>query len=188
MTAPRYPFRFYGVRPRDWREGADTAMRYELAFAQDPDGPARIAAAVAFERAAVSSPILTAPASWAWAGRWASFVVGVGMPPEGPAYELARRVVWDRYFNAIEEAMHLVADAVALDQVVVVNAAAPSKGAAARWEQWSLAQGPATAGPTWDRDATVDAGVEAARAAVRTSAADATPWWDRMLETLTTLP
>lgn len=187
MLAPRYRFRFYGVRPRDWREGANAAMRYEFAFASPPDGPARVAAAVAFEHAAASTPIQTGAAPWLWSGPWASFAVGVSLPPDGPSWELARRVLWDRFFNAVEEATHLVCDAAPLEQVVFVNAAAPSKGAAARWEQWSLAQGAAIAGPDWDHAGAPDAGVEAARAVVRDGTAEATPWWDRMLETLTTL-
>jgi hypothetical protein len=188
MTPPRFRFRFYGVRPRDWREGAASAMRYELALVSAPTAASRAAIVAAFEAAIVSTPVTSAAAPWLWAGRWATFAVGVAVPPDGAAWELARRVMWDRFFNTIEEAMHVVADAAPIDQVVFVNAAAPSKGAAARWEQWSLAQAPATAAPAWATDGTVDEAAEAVRAAHLAATADATPWWDRMLETLTTLP
>jgi len=177
-------FRFYGVRPRDWREGGDDGLVYELAFIREPDEAQKHALAIAFEHALAGSAVASL-GRWQWHGRWARFAVVPELPPEDRHWELARRLLWDRYFNAIEELTHALCDVMPLSQVVFTNATAPSKGLAGRWEEWSLAKSAPCPPPRW-RDAEDDDGFEHARQAARERLSP-TPWWEAMLEGLSTL-
>jgi hypothetical protein len=177
-------FRFYGVRPRDWRDGDDDGLVYELAFVREPDEAERETLGVAFECAIAGGPI-TALGPWRWNGRWARFAVMPTLPPDGAMWELARHVLWDRFFTAVEELTHTLCDVVPLAQVVFTNATAPSKGLAARWEAWSRARRVPDPSPSW-RHADDDPAFEAARAAARARLSPM-PWWESLLEGLATL-
>jgi hypothetical protein len=178
-------FRFYGVRPRDWREGGAAGLAYEITFVRAPDASERAALAAAFEDALAGTAVAAAGA-WRWRGAWARLVVTPAWPPDGMMWETARHLLWDQFFSAIAEIMAALCDVVPLRQVVFVNAAASSKGAAGRWEEWSWAQCAPEGAPSW-RDAGEDTVFEASRAVAR-ARLDPTPWWEGMLEGFATLP
>jgi tetratricopeptide (TPR) repeat protein len=51
----KYPFRFYGIRPADWRKGTDVEHEYRLRFRDAPDAARREQIAIAVTRPWTSS-------------------------------------------------------------------------------------------------------------------------------------
>ena len=71
-----YPFRFYGLAPGDWFEGANLGHAYEVHFASSPKAATRKQIATAFETAIASLPVEAddSRARWLWSGEWAPAV------------------------------------------------------------------------------------------------------------------
>lgn len=135
MARASFPFRFYGIEPRDWFEGANLGHLYELQFVKAPSAATRRSIAEAFEAAAFASPVDVDADPWRWSGAWVALFVG-----ERSAGD-ARGT-----FEAMGElckAIHAVAP---LAQVVFHGARERGTDG---WDAWSVKQQEPTPGPAW---------------------------------------
>ncbi|MCC7541910.1 MAG: hypothetical protein IT379_37165 [Deltaproteobacteria bacterium] len=186
-TGPKFPFLFFGRRPGDWAEGANTGHGYEVRFQTPPDKQTRLAIAAAFEGALRDGPVRTSDADqpWLWAGHWALFNVGETRSPKGA----------DAFFDAMEKAFRAIHEVAPLAEVVFMGVRERGTG---DWDRWSLGQ---QEGPSRDPhfpdylrhpdadypdiqgaapeerglDGSVDRAFEKAREKARDTAPDATP-------------
>lgn len=72
-----YPFRFYGVAPNDWSEGANDGHVYDVTFREPPTGAVKLELARRWEAALAAGPARAARGEpWRWSGRRARFLLG----------------------------------------------------------------------------------------------------------------
>jgi hypothetical protein len=133
--ARSFPFRFYGVAPRDWFEGANLGHLYELQFVTAPSATARRAIAAAFEAAAFASPVDVDADPWRWSGAWVVLFVGERAAGDARGTFAA--------MGELCKAIHAVAP---LAQVVFHGA---RERGTTGWDAWSVKQQDPTPGPAW---------------------------------------
>jgi Flp pilus assembly protein TadD len=128
LAAPRgqgrsYPFRFYGVSPGAWAEGANMHHVYRVCFRDAPsaDTKARIATAVAQPWKYIEDDGST----WLWSGRFAQLNLG------------ERRSNARAFFEEVQAFMTAIHEVAPLEEVVALNAEWLSEEP---WEDWSLGE------------------------------------------------
>lgn len=129
-----FDFRFYGVEPTDWAEGANDGHVYDVTFANAPDAPTRATIATTWEGALKKSGASTSEQPWRWSNRSARLQVGEakrGKKAPGLA------------FAAVRDAMQAIHAVAPIEQVVFRNSRWEEDWRAwgkSAWDKWSKAQ------------------------------------------------
>lgn len=152
-----WPFRFYGVQPTDWHEGANDGHRYEITLREPLSDPSRDRLAQAWESAVRRGPVTGSDKPWRWDGRTAVFWLGE-----------RGRTAPAAFFSAVSRLIEGLHQACPLEQVVFRGAwwepPSPPWGTSA-WDAWSVGQ--ADPGAGLGTAGHVDAGFERARRVAR---------------------
>ena len=132
VSPDAFPFRFYGVRPANWAEGANMGHEYRLRFREVPDSDtrAKLAEVVARPWAVIDHG---EGSSWLWSGPFVQLNIG----------ELDHGG-FDAFFAEVVDMMKAIHAVAPLDEVVALNAQSLSDGTKEEneWERWSLSVAP----------------------------------------------
>jgi hypothetical protein len=125
----RFPFFFYGIRPKDWGEGANMGHFYELILASVPDEEAERKIRAAYDKALAKG--VAESGGMKFKGASAQAIAG--------ERKLGR---YDEFFASMRKAIEAVHAVCPLRQVVYLNARTLSDD---EWERWTLARQPTPA-------------------------------------------